>query len=361
MWDLSLPGYKYLGPFNKLNKGTPTNYNDLIAYIHDIEYGKIIERGGNPYLQWSEADAKAYRKFTMQDYGGAAAKIFFGLKKKAYDVGLIPKFDEFEPMAPSDKRFRFTKMKATELKLRMDAPFGMIDSTLNSTNTSGLNVNMVRSSTGSLGLSTGSEENFPEKLAVADNLLIPFWFNYFAKLYEYYTVIGCSYEIYIQNAQRDSAGHVLGFHRFESEGESGTTASIPANASLYELKTYDGLEWFKLFPMNNQNGQPYAKLIKGYYQRGDARRNVRNDQDVKTWSRTDGSKPALKERMHLGIIEDPFSTLGDAECGVNLQITLRYRVQFKDLVQQAKYPSTTIESEVITDFPNDIVQVLDPL
>lgn len=89
MWDLSLPGYKYLGPGNSLDKGEPNNNNDLIAYIHDIEYGKIIEMGGNPYLLWSKADAEAYKKFTTEDYGGALGKVFFGLKSLAHSAGLI--------------------------------------------------------------------------------------------------------------------------------------------------------------------------------------------------------------------------------------------------------------------------------
>lgn len=89
MWDLSLPGYKYLGPGNPLDKGEPTNANDWVAYFHDIGYGKIIESGQNPYLLWSQADADAYNQFTTKDYGGAAGKAFFGLKKLAYDAGLI--------------------------------------------------------------------------------------------------------------------------------------------------------------------------------------------------------------------------------------------------------------------------------
>lgn len=89
MWDLSLPGYKYLGPGNSLDKGSPESWNDLVAYIHDIEYGKIIEMGGNPYLLWSEADAKAYQQFTTEDYGGALGKAFFGLKSLAHKAGLI--------------------------------------------------------------------------------------------------------------------------------------------------------------------------------------------------------------------------------------------------------------------------------
>lgn len=92
MWDLTLPGYKYLGPGNKLNKGLPTNYDDWVAYIHDIGYGKIIEQGGNPYLLWSEADAEAFRQFSLRSYGGVIGKSFFGLKKLSHDLGLIGKW-----------------------------------------------------------------------------------------------------------------------------------------------------------------------------------------------------------------------------------------------------------------------------
>jgi len=106
MWDLSLPGYKYLGPGNSIDKGAPTNANDLVAYIHDLGYGKIIERGGNPYLQWSEADAKAYSEFTTNDYGGALGKAFFGLKKKAYEAGLISNFDKQESDMTRNSRLR---------------------------------------------------------------------------------------------------------------------------------------------------------------------------------------------------------------------------------------------------------------
>lgn len=94
MIDLSLPGYKYLGPGNRLDKGVPNGYNDFVAFLHDHGYNIIINRGGNPYLQWSEADAAAYRSFdATADIGGALGKFFFGLKQKAYQAGLISKFE----------------------------------------------------------------------------------------------------------------------------------------------------------------------------------------------------------------------------------------------------------------------------
>lgn len=40
MPKLTWPGYKYLGPGNKIEEGTPVNEADLIAKSHDIEYSQ---------------------------------------------------------------------------------------------------------------------------------------------------------------------------------------------------------------------------------------------------------------------------------------------------------------------------------
>ena len=40
MPELTLIGYKYLGPGNKLDKGEPVNRADRIAQIHDFAYDK---------------------------------------------------------------------------------------------------------------------------------------------------------------------------------------------------------------------------------------------------------------------------------------------------------------------------------
>lgn len=42
---LVLPGYKYLGPLNSLDKEKPVNEADSIAYDHDIAYDKATSSG----------------------------------------------------------------------------------------------------------------------------------------------------------------------------------------------------------------------------------------------------------------------------------------------------------------------------
>lgn len=94
MFDLTLPGYKYLGPGNKLDKGPPTDYNDWVAYIHDQGYGEIIEKGGNPYIRFSDADEQALQHFDFSSYGGALGKTFFQIKKKLWQAGIIGHTDD---------------------------------------------------------------------------------------------------------------------------------------------------------------------------------------------------------------------------------------------------------------------------
>lgn len=118
MRDWSLPGYKYLGPGNPLNKGRPRNRNDAIAQLHDIAYQKIQEEGGNPYIQWSDADETARKDFSFEDYGGALGKTFFQFKKLAWQAGLINKHGKRggETLDPDDsrKRLRFVAPTKSE-------------------------------------------------------------------------------------------------------------------------------------------------------------------------------------------------------------------------------------------------------
>ena len=75
-WDLSLPGYKYLGPGNRLDKGEPNNESDRVAKKHDEEYDKHIKAGHNPYVKWSDADEEFIQK-AKNDYGGLLGECLY--------------------------------------------------------------------------------------------------------------------------------------------------------------------------------------------------------------------------------------------------------------------------------------------
>lgn len=87
-FDLTLPGYNYLGPFNKLNKGKPTNKSDKAAFKHDVAYGRLQRKGINPYWTFNDAD-RDFINEVGTDWGGKIGKSVFQLKKKAAEYGII--------------------------------------------------------------------------------------------------------------------------------------------------------------------------------------------------------------------------------------------------------------------------------
>lgn len=87
---LVLPGYKYLGPFNSVNKGEATNPSDFAAQKHDNEYWHLSKKGINPYINFNEAD-KQFIKDTKEakDWGGRIANWIFTKKQKLAESGWI--------------------------------------------------------------------------------------------------------------------------------------------------------------------------------------------------------------------------------------------------------------------------------
>jgi hypothetical protein len=90
--DFTAPGYNNLGPGNKLRK--PTNYNDAVAYKHDVEYNKMLSGGKRAYTQYSNADEEFLKNLKPNDIPTYAAKGIFTAKKAAHSAGLIGHTDK---------------------------------------------------------------------------------------------------------------------------------------------------------------------------------------------------------------------------------------------------------------------------
>lgn len=83
---LVLPGYKYLGPFNGLDKGQPVNKADEVAREHDLEYNKLLEAGDNPYLKYNHADQEFQEKLEGDtSFGGNLGRAVFQAKKRVLE------------------------------------------------------------------------------------------------------------------------------------------------------------------------------------------------------------------------------------------------------------------------------------
>lgn len=283
-----------------------------------------------------------------------------------------------------------------QLKVRLNTPYDMLDVSLAADPTDGGRVTAKGFYTKPIdGLgrwNTSTTIDYPQSIGT-NATERPAWRDYWSQLYDWYTVIGCEYEIILKNPQQMFTGQVgllpnfnnAGTAVLTSQGHGQYTGPTPFNTDAVcavqmdtysdtatstgnvlpltqyaEMRAFKNIKWYPI-----KGGE--TTVIKGTYKPGQAKRNIVNDGDVKTWTKTDGSVPNLKEILTLNFFMDPFyncrvpdtydttgtitTTGGFNKACVNMEVNLKYIVQYKDLKVQGRYPNT-----VITDQP--IVQTL---
>lgn len=187
---------------------------------------------------------------------------------------------------------------------------------------------------------------FPENMNNLTATERPWWRDYWGQLYEYYTVLGCEYKITMVNPITVAGGSAIVGKTFDSYTDiQGATGNITPPTNLSEAMSFKGMQ-FKV--IRESYGGPTGhnvETIYGRYKPGDARRNIANDGDVQTWHKTmfDGAipvaagTPKLSELLVLQFWRAP---LAHAFGAVNMQIELKWIVQFKDLRNMARNPNT---------------------
>lgn len=222
----------------------------------------------------------------------------------------------------------------------------------------------------------------------------PAWRDFWGTLYEYYTVLGCEYEIICYNPLqveairmnnipsktinaiaypavqiKQGAGYyntdcVVATQYDTYSSTAGTTGNVMPLTYYEEVRAFKNIQWTPV---------PGGKkaVIKGTYKPGQASRNISNDGDVKTWTKTsEGAPTTLQEILTLNFWTDPFfnarrpdtyyTTSNEPHDGTNpttasampgvveMEVKLKYIVQFKDLKQQARYPNSITTNQDLT-------------
>ena len=257
----------------------------------------------------------------------------------------------------------------------MNAPWDMLDVKMEATSTAAGFANYLQRP--NLTPGTGWGQSFPETFTAnaTEATERPAWREYWVQLYDYYTVLGCEYEIIIKNPikemipiEQGTAG-TTGTHayaklssdiqcavQFDTYSNNATTTGNVMPLTRYsESRAFKNLKWYRI---HDDGGEV---TIRGTYRPGDAKRNIINDGDVQTWTKTTTTLPNLKEILTLNFWQHPFN---DSQYGaVNMEINLKYIVQFKDLKLQARYPNTASDisfnlvqnlSKTITDTGNPL-------
>lgn len=221
---------------------------------------------------------------------------------------------------------------------------------------------------------TVSKHVFPEELA-ANAQPVCQMAAWWEKIYAYYAVLGCDYEIIINQlvgpAFIDSFNNdITVASGVDVYSNTKTQNQLGVNLRMSDVKYWKKMKWHYISaPTATNNGSKFY-TIKGHYNRGDGKRLVTNDEDVQTWTNVN-TTPNLKEDIHFMFWPSPFNNYHNqvisgkaddattdelnqtAKTVFNAQVTLKYIVQFKDLnasYQFPKFGDTTINLSYPSDF-----------
>lgn len=231
-----------------------------------------------------------------------------------------------------------------QLKLRMNAPYDMVIDTIQAVPgtvpTDGYegfyNIPIKENTT--FGTTT-----FPETMTTMER---PAWRDYWAQLYEYYTVLGCEYKITIVNPTSHVGASAIVGKQFDSNSDAATTTgNVMPLTKLSEAMAFKNISWEVINYSRSEVANRNVGIIQGTHRPGQTKRNIVNDGDVKTWTAT-GSIPNLRDVLTLNFYRAPLAWHNGV--GLNMQIELKYIVQFKDLRLQARYPNTVTTEQNIT-------------
>ena len=186
----------------------------------------------------------------------------------------------------------------------------------------------------------------------------PQWRDYWTQLYEYYTVLGCEWQVTIKNSSNNRGADIIVGTNYDVYSDTSTATGniMPSTAYLSEALAYKGMKWTTIGCDNSEEDNAASlKVIQGRWKPGMIKRNIINDGDVKTWTKIGTSEgdniPNLKEILNINFWKAPLAYATSQNVSANCMAEIKYIVQFKDLKQMARYPTdtgtTTTISQVI--------------
>jgi len=258
-----------------------------------------------------------------------------------------------------------------QLKFRMNSIWDMFVEPLSATAATGT-VNVKGKY--NVPLNTGTQwitgQRFPSTIATgAVSNERPQWRDYWAEVYEYYTVLGCKWKLTMINVQGSAGGAAEVAIQYDTYSDTaGSTGNIMPVTSYMETKAFKNIQWHIITERSAGNNEPtHVKIVDGTYKPGQAKRNISNDGDVKTWTGTGTTLPTLKEFLTLNFFAGgvdgglAFSSTANG-AAINCCIELDYIVQFKDLKLQARYPNSLAASvdlsQIIENGATDDVRIV---
>ena len=182
----------------------------------------------------------------------------------------------------------------------------------------------------------------------------PQWRDWYNKMYDFYHVMGIEYEVVIQNPTVKIGCDIVVGMAFDSSTANNTAGTFPT-APVTDMRMWPGIQWKNLSSSADGTLDSNWVSFKGTYKPGQASRVIENDEDVKTWTKTDGSTPSVSEYMKIYIGRSDWNSQDVTRLmAANVRVKLRLIVQYKQLKTTWRYPSAGA-TPVSLIAPTDII------
>lgn len=167
----------------------------------------------------------------------------------------------------------------------------------------------------------------------------PQWLQFWAKMYQAYTVLKCEWEVTFYNPRENVNSDLIIGYGEEAYGSS-SGVQFP-QVTLASAEYFPNMKFKMLHSNNDGSTRNRFTIVSGTYYPGMVSEHVSNDEDVQTWNKyTDPTAlpaPALTEQMKFFVWKGPFNTDTTAQ-PVNIRLSLRFTAQFRDLQEAFRYP-----------------------
>ena len=209
---------------------------------------------------------------------------------------------------------------------------------------------------------SGTVGYFPIKFTQAS--FKPEWWNYYASIYESYSVLGIEWTLNIQNVGIRGLDDVVVAWAVEASKTDDSTNKMPEGAKFHDISSWPGVNMRLIegaakafdasapFAVSEFYDGPITETIGGQYRPFQKPHLVQNDQETQTWHKVAQASP-LVEEVHLMIM--PAAHALQKRIAINCFYTCKFIVQFKDKINKLRYPVLG-DTNTTQSIPGDIKQ-----
>lgn len=201
--------------------------------------------------------------------------------------------------------------------------------------------------------STTTGNRYSSSGTISDSACIPAYRKWYANLYDFAHCMETDYRItYFSGDQNESFENMIVYEGMNCTSDN-NTARIPEDADLQKVMHWPYLKEHRI------NGRTSEKPRREYVISGTWTDNaqfpmkmVPNEEDQKTWtsmSSTDFTDRALNYREELLLLHYSDYDSTHTPAYYNIRVDLRYKVQFRDLSQYARFLGTGTKTCSTTD------------